>query len=71
MRKPEEKRPLGGLRPRWDDNIKMDRQNVGCGGVVWIEVAQDRNRWQAVANAVMNLWGSIKCLEFLDFLRTG
>ena len=40
---------------RWEDNIKMDLQEVGCGGMDWIEVDQDRNGWRAVVNAVMNL----------------
>jgi len=53
--KPEGKRPLGRLRPRWEDTIKIDLQEVGCGGVDWIKLAQDRNRWQALVNAVMNL----------------
>jgi len=53
--KPEEKRPLGRPRRRWEDNIKMDLQEVGCGGLDWIEVAQDRNGWRAVVVAVMNL----------------
>jgi hypothetical protein len=54
--KPEGKRPLGRPRRRWEDNIKMEFQEVGCGGVDWIELAQDRDRWQAVVNAVMNIW---------------
>jgi len=49
------KRPLGRLRRRWEDNIKMDPQEVGCGAMDWIELAQDRDRWQALVNAVMNL----------------
>jgi hypothetical protein len=53
--KPEGKRPLGKPRRRWEDNIKMDLQEVGCGGVDWIEVAQDRDSWRALVNAVMNL----------------
>jgi hypothetical protein len=53
--KPEGKRPLGRPRCRWDDNIKVDLQEVGCGGMDWIELAQDRDRWQALVNAVMNL----------------
>jgi len=53
--KPEGKRPLGRPRHRWEDNIKMDMQEVGCGGMDWIELAQDRDRWRALVNAVMNL----------------
>jgi len=54
--KPEGKRPLGRPRRRWEDNIKMDLQEVGCRGMGWIMLAQDRDRWRALANAVMNLW---------------
>ena len=43
--KPEGKRPLGGPRRRWEVNIKMELQEVGCGGLGWIELAQDRDRW--------------------------
>ena len=49
------KRPLGRPRRRWEDNIKMDLQEVGCGGMHWIDLAQDRGRWRALVNAVMNL----------------
>jgi hypothetical protein len=53
--KPEGKRPLGRLRRRWEDHIRMDLQKVGCGGMDWIGLAQDRDRWRAILNAVMNL----------------
>ena len=53
--KPEGKRPLGRHRHRWEDNIKMDLQEVGCRSMDWIELAQDRDRWRALVNAVMNL----------------
>ena len=52
--KPEGKRPLGKPRRSWDDNIKMDLQEVGCGGMDWIELAQDGDRWRALVNAAMN-----------------
>jgi len=52
--KSEGKRPLGRPRLRWKDNIKMDLQEVDCGGMDWIELAQDRARWRALVNAVMN-----------------
>jgi len=51
----EGKRPLGRPRHRWEDNIKMDPQKVGCGGMDWIVLAEDRDRWRAFVNAVMNL----------------
>jgi hypothetical protein len=46
---------IGRPRHRWEDNIKMDLQELGCGGMDWIEVAQVRDRWRALVNAVMNL----------------
>jgi hypothetical protein len=51
---PEGKRPLGRPRYGWEDNIKMDLQEVGCGDMVWIELDQDGDRWRALVNAVMN-----------------
>ena len=54
VEKSEGNRPLGRPRCRWEDNIKMDVQEVGCGGMNWIELAQDRDRWRALENAVMN-----------------
>ena len=56
MGKPEVKRQLGRPRHRWEDNINMDLQEVGCGGMDWIDLAQDRDRWQALVNAVIKLW---------------
>ena len=53
--KPEGKRPLGRSRCKWEDNIRMDLQEVGCGGMDWIEPAQYRDRWWALVNAVINL----------------
>ena len=52
---PEGNRPLGRPSCRWEDNIKMDLQEVGCWSMDWIELAQDRDRWRALANAVMYL----------------
>jgi len=53
--KPEGKRLLGRPRRRWEDNIKMDLQEVGCGGIDWIELAKVRDKWRALVTAVMNL----------------
>ena len=55
VEKPEGKSPLGRLRRRWEDNTKMDFQEVGCEGIDWIELAVDREMWRAFVNAVMNL----------------
>jgi hypothetical protein len=53
--KPEGKRRLGRTRRRWEDGIRMDLRETGLGGVDWIRLAQDRDRWRAVVSAVMNL----------------
>ena len=55
MGKRRGKRTLGILRPRWEDNIKMDFQEVACEGMEWIDMAQDRDSWRALVHAVMNL----------------
>ena len=52
--KPKGRRPLGRPRSRWEDNIKMDLQEVGCRGMYWIELAHDRDRWRALVNAIKN-----------------
>jgi hypothetical protein len=55
VKKPEGKRPLWRLGLRWEGNIKMDHQEVGCGGMDWIELVQDRDKWRALVNVVMNI----------------
>ena len=55
VEEPEGKRPLGTPRRRWVDNIRMDLQEVGCGYMDWIGLAQDRDRWRTLVSAVMNL----------------
>jgi hypothetical protein len=57
---------FGRPRRRWEDNIKMGLQEVGCGDMDWIELALDRNRWRALVSAVNEPSGSIQCGEFLD-----
>jgi len=59
------KLPPGRTRRRWEDNIKMDLQGVGCGGMDWIELAQNRDRWRALVTAVMNLWVLYSAGNFL------
>jgi len=54
--KAEERRPLGKTRCRWEDNIKMDLQEVGCVGMDCIELAYDGGRWRSLVNVVINLW---------------
>jgi len=63
--KPEGKRPLWRPRHRWEDNIKMDLQEVGGGHGDWMELAQDRDRWRALVGTVRD-FGFHKCGEFLD-----
>ena len=53
--KPEGKKPLGRPRHSWENNIKMDLQEVGCEGMDWLDLAEDRNRWRTLVNGVMNL----------------
>jgi len=53
--KPEGRRHLGRRRHKWEDNIRLDIREVGCGYVDWMELAQDRDRWRALVSAVMNL----------------
>ena len=64
--KPEGKRPHGRPRRRWVDNIGMDLQEVGCGYVDWIGLAQDRDKWRTLVSAVTKLWVPYRCGEFLD-----
>jgi hypothetical protein len=52
---PDGKRPLGTPRRRWENGIRMDLREIGLGGVVWIRLAQDKDRWRAVVSAMMNL----------------
>ena len=66
MGKHEGKRPLGRPRPKWEDNIKMDLQEVGRGGVDWIELAQGRERWRALVTAVINLRVPLSAGNFLS-----
>ena len=64
--KPEGKRPLGRRRHRLEDNIKLDLREMGCGGMDWTDVAREWNRWQALANSVMNLRVPYNAGNFLN-----
>ena len=71
---PEGKRPLGRPRHRWENNIKMVLQEVGCGGMDWISLAQDRDRWRALVNVVMNFQvpqnaGNLTSCKMVSFSR--
>jgi hypothetical protein len=66
--KSEGKRPLGGPRRRWVNNIKMDLREIGWDGMDWNDVAQDRDQWRALVNT-NEPSGSIKCWEFLEWLH--
>jgi hypothetical protein len=55
VRKPEGKRPLGRPRRRWEENVRMDLQEMGCGCEDWIELAQDRDKWWTLVSAMRNL----------------
>jgi len=68
--KPEGKRPLGRPRHKWEDNIKMDLQELGCGGMDWIDMAQDRDM-AGTCECGNEPSGSVKCGECLDLLKTG
>jgi hypothetical protein len=68
--KPEAKRPLGRSSCRWVGNINMDLVEIGLGGVDWIGLAQDRDRWRALVNAVMNLWVHYNDGKLLSGYRT-
>jgi hypothetical protein len=65
--KPEGKRPLGRPRRKWVVNIKMDLREIGWDGMDWIDLAQDRDQWRALANTVMNL--RAQCWEVLEWLH--
>ena len=68
--KPEGKRPLERPRHRWEYNIKMDLQEVGCGGMDWIELGQGRDGWLLLVNVVMNLWVPLNTENFVTGWKT-
>ena len=64
-RKPTRKRPLGRPRRRWEDNIRMDLEDIGINAGYWVDSAQDRNYWRALVNATLNLRGP-KAMELVN-----
>jgi hypothetical protein len=66
--KPEGRRPLGRPRCRWEDGVRMDIREIGLGGVDWIRLAQDRDRWQAVVSVVMNLRVLVPRRELVSYI---
>jgi hypothetical protein len=71
IRAGREKRPLGRPMRRWADNIKMDLRERRWDGMDWIDLAQDRDKWRALANTVMNLRVPKNCRKFLSSCRVG
>jgi hypothetical protein len=71
MGKPEGKRPLGRPRRRWVDNIKIDLREIRWNGMYWIDLAQDRDKWRAVVNTVMNLRDPYNAGKFLSGCTDG
>jgi hypothetical protein len=69
--KPEEKRPLGRPRHKWEDNIRMDLRGIGWSAMDWIDLAQDRDQWRALVNAVINLRVPSNVGKFLSSCATG
>jgi hypothetical protein len=69
--KPEGKRPLGRSRHRWVNNIKMDLRHIEWGGMEWVDLVQDRGKWRALVNTVINLRVPLICLKFFSRRTTG
>jgi hypothetical protein len=69
--KPEGKRPLGRLRRKWVDNIKMNLREIGCDSMEWIDLAQDRDLWRAFLNTVMDLQFPKNAWKFLSSCTIG
>jgi hypothetical protein len=71
VEKPERKRPLGRSRRKGMDNIKIDLRDIGWDGMDWIDLAQDRDKWRALVNTVMNLWEVLEWLYNWRLLKKG